>query len=106
MHTGRPTSGPFTLLQTELQSSVCHLGDLNNLIVAPALSLEIKNQKAVSSLTRGLVGDSSFAILPEITSGMTFIITLISQLVCQCCAGLRRSYQYVRWYGGQLTACF
>lgn len=50
--------------------------------MAPALSLEIKNQDAVSSLTRGLVGDSSFAILPEITSGMTFVITLISQLVC------------------------
>lgn len=83
MHTGRPTSGPFILLRIELQFSVCHLSDLNNPIVAPVLSLEVKNQKAVSSLTRGLVGDSSFAILPEITSGMTFVITLISQLVCQ-----------------------
>jgi hypothetical protein len=36
----------------------------------------------MSSLTRGLVGDTSFAILPEITSRLTFIITLTSQLVC------------------------
>ena len=49
--------------------------------MAPALSLEMRNDKAVSSLTRGLVGDTSFAVLPEITSGMTFIITLIAQLV-------------------------
>jgi alpha-1,3-glucosyltransferase len=50
-------------------------------IVAPTLSLEITNERAVSSLTRGLVGDSSFAILPEITSRTTFIVTLIAQLV-------------------------
>jgi hypothetical protein len=49
--------------------------------VAPHLSLEINNESAVSSLTRGLVGDTSFAVLPEITSRMTFIITLIAQLV-------------------------
>jgi len=50
-------------------------------LVAPYLGLDIKNQTAVSSLTRGLVGDTSFAVLPEVTSRMTFIITLISQLV-------------------------
>ena len=49
---------------------------------APFVGFEISNVKAVSSLTRGLIGDSSFAVLPEITSGMTFIITLISQMVC------------------------
>ena len=49
--------------------------------MAPTLGLEIKNQGAVSGLTRGLVGDSSFAVLPEITSRMTFIFTLIAQLV-------------------------
>ena len=49
---------------------------------APFVGFEIRNAKAVSSLTRGLVGDSSFAVLPEITSGMTFIVTLIFQMVC------------------------
>ena len=69
--------------------------------MAPILSLEINNESAVSSLTRGLVGDTSFAVLPEITSRMTFVITLIAQLVqmhpfktdssCQCarCCGDR-----------------
>ena len=49
--------------------------------MAPILSLEIKNESAVTSLTRGLVGDSSFAVLPKVTSGKTFLLTLVAQLV-------------------------
>ena len=32
-------------------------------------------------MTRGLVGDTSFAILPEITKEMTFALTLVFQLI-------------------------
>ncbi|KAF4549245.1 Dolichyl pyrophosphate Glc1Man9GlcNAc2 alpha-1,3-glucosyltransferase-like protein [Elsinoe fawcettii] len=46
---------------------------------APYLKLPI-NQDAVNSVTRGLVGDSSFAVLPDITPRMTFILTLAAQL--------------------------
>ncbi|KAI2789506.1 Dolichyl pyrophosphate Glc1Man9GlcNAc2 alpha-1,3-glucosyltransferase [Penicillium oxalicum] len=48
--------------------------------VAPRLGLSI-NQEALNSVTRGLVGDTSFAILPEITKEMTFALTLVFQLI-------------------------
>ncbi|KAJ5488664.1 Dolichyl pyrophosphate Glc1Man9GlcNAc2 alpha-1-3-glucosyltransferase [Penicillium diatomitis] len=48
--------------------------------VAPRLHLSI-NQEALSSVTRGLVGDTSFAILPEVTKEMTFGLTFIFQLI-------------------------
>ncbi|KAG4416692.1 glycosyl transferase [Cadophora malorum] len=47
---------------------------------APYLKLPV-NQDAINSVTRGLVGDSSFAVLPEITARMTFILTLIFQII-------------------------
>jgi alpha-1,3-glucosyltransferase len=47
---------------------------------APYLKLHV-NQDAVTSVTRGLVGDTSFAVLPEITAQMTFILTLIFQII-------------------------
>ena len=53
--------------------------------MASTLSLEIRNEGAVSSLTRGLVGNTSFAVLPEITTRVTFAITLIAQLVQITC---------------------
>ena len=95
--------GPFIAMgQTEIvlkrlfpfQRGLCHaywapnfwalysFGDRLAIQVAPLLGWDIWNEKAKASLTRGLVGDSSFAVLPEITSRMTFIVTLISQLVC------------------------
>lgn len=37
--------------------------------------------EAINSVTRGLVGDTSFAVLPNITPKMTFLLTLVSQLV-------------------------
>jgi alpha-1,3-glucosyltransferase len=65
--------------------------------LTPFVGFEIRNAKAVSSLTRGLVGDSSFAVLPEITSGMTFIITLISQMVYHNYERANGSFQFLRW---------
>lgn len=35
----------------------------------------------MQSVTRGLVGDSSFAVLPNISPRMTFILTLAAQIV-------------------------
>jgi alpha-1,3-glucosyltransferase len=48
--------------------------------VAPYLHLPV-NREAITSVTRGLVGDTSFAVLPEITPRLTFILTILSQLV-------------------------
>ena len=48
--------------------------------MAPRLGLSI-NADALNSVTRGLVGDTAFAVLPEITPRMTFILTLLFQLV-------------------------
>jgi alpha-1,3-glucosyltransferase len=39
------------------------------------------NQDAINSVTRGLVGDTSFAVLPEITAKMTFALTLLFQII-------------------------
>jgi len=48
---------------------------------APYLKLPI-DRTAVNSVTRGLVGDTSFAVLPNISPRMTFILTLAAQIVC------------------------
>jgi len=48
--------------------------------VAPRLGLAV-NQDAVNSVTRGLVGDTSFAVLPEITAQTTFTLTLLFQII-------------------------
>lgn len=51
-----------------------------NGLVAPRLGLPV-NQEALASVTRGLVGDTSFAVLPEVMKEHTFILTLFFQLV-------------------------
>ena len=48
--------------------------------VAPRLGL-IVDQQALQSVTRGLVGDTAFAILPEITKEHCFAITVAFQLI-------------------------
>lgn len=50
--------------------------------VAPRLGLTV-NQDAVNSVTRGLVGDSSFAVLPDIVPLTCFLLTLGTQIVSQ-----------------------
>lgn len=49
-------------------------------IAAPYLKLPL-NHEAVNSVTRGLVGDTAFAVLPDITPRMTFVLTLAAQIV-------------------------
>lgn len=48
--------------------------------VAPRLDIPVKLD-ALNSVTRGLVGDTSFAVLPEINATHTFILTFLFQLV-------------------------
>lgn len=48
--------------------------------MAPRFGLPV-NREALNSVTRGLVGDTSFAILPEVTKEQTFLLTFIFQLV-------------------------
>lgn len=50
-------------------------------IVAPRLGLHV-DQEAVNSVTRGLVGDTSFAVLPDIVPLTCFLLTLAAQIVC------------------------
>ncbi|OAX78596.1 dolichyl pyrophosphate Glc1Man9GlcNAc2 alpha-1,3-glucosyltransferase [Emergomyces africanus] len=45
--------------------------------VAPTLGLKV-DSTALGSVTRGLVGDTSFAVLPEVTKEHTFALTLFS----------------------------
>lgn len=47
--------------------------------IAPYLKLPV-NRDALTSVTRGLVGDTSFAVLPDITPRQTFLLTILSQL--------------------------
>jgi alpha-1,3-glucosyltransferase len=47
----------------------------NEIPVAPKLGLAV-NQDAVNSVTRGLVGNTTFAVLPEISKNTTFALTL------------------------------
>ncbi|KAK0291105.1 glycosyl transferase [Friedmanniomyces endolithicus] len=46
---------------------------------APYLKLPV-NAEAVNSVTRGLVGDTSFAVLPNISPRTTFVMTLAAQI--------------------------
>ncbi|BCS19818.1 dolichyl-P-Glc:Glc1Man(9)GlcNAc(2)-PP-dolichol alpha-1,3-glucosyltransferase ALG8 [Aspergillus puulaauensis] len=48
--------------------------------LAPRLGLPV-NYEALSSVTRGLVGDTSFAVLPEVSKEHTFALTLLFQLL-------------------------
>lgn len=49
-------------------------------LAAPKLGLPV-DQAAINSVTRGLVGDSSFAVLPNVTPRTTFTLTILFQLV-------------------------
>lgn len=48
--------------------------------VAPSLGIKV-DQSGVQSVTRGLIGDTSFACLPNITPKTTFALTLVAQAV-------------------------
>ncbi|KAK4952264.1 glycosyl transferase [Elasticomyces elasticus] len=69
--------------------------------VAPYLKLSV-NQEALSSVTRGLVGDTNFAVLPDIPPKLTFAMTLAAQL-----PPLVKLFSQPSWetFVGALTLC-
>jgi len=68
---------------------------------APYLNLPV-NHDAVNSVTRGLVGDTAFAVLPEISARVTFLLTLGAQA-----APLFKLFLVPTWdnFVGALTLC-
>ncbi|KAL9061544.1 MAG: hypothetical protein Q9162_000076 [Coniocarpon cinnabarinum] len=48
--------------------------------LAPMLQLSV-DESALQCVTRGLVGDTSFAVLPEITPRTTFVLTIVFQII-------------------------
>ncbi|KAL4939291.1 hypothetical protein BDV06DRAFT_199193 [Aspergillus oleicola] len=69
--------------------------------LAPRLGLPV-NHEALSSVTRGLVGDTSFAVLPEVSKEHTFALTLLFQLLPLIKLWLRPTWET---FVGALTLC-
>lgn len=69
--------------------------------IAPRLGLPV-DLAAANSVTRGLVGDTSFAVLPDITPRTTFMLTLGFQVIC-----LTKLFQNQSWdtFIGAVTLC-
>lgn len=70
-------------------------------LVAPRLGLPL-NPDAINSVTRGLVGDSSFAVLPDVSPQTCFLLTLLFQAV-----PLVRLFRRPSWdnFIGGVAAC-
>lgn len=60
--------------------NICSVKSLLMVLVAPRFGLPV-DRAAVDSGTRGLVGDTSFAVLPAISPRTTFLWTVFFQLV-------------------------
>ncbi|KAL8674443.1 MAG: hypothetical protein Q9168_001176 [Polycauliona sp. 1 TL-2023] len=71
------------------------------LLVAPRLGFVV-DENAVNSVTRGLVGDTSFACLPNISPRTTFLLTLASQLPSLVKLSLQPSWET---FVGAVTLC-
>ncbi|KAK8012377.1 ALG6- ALG8 glycosyltransferase family-domain-containing protein [Apiospora marii] len=69
--------------------------------VAPRVGLPV-NQEALKSVTRGLVGDTSFAVLPEITPRICFALTLLFQVIPLTKLFLRPTWEA---FIGAVTLC-
>ncbi|KAI9678930.1 MAG: glycosyl transferase [Trizodia sp. TS-e1964] len=71
------------------------------IFVAPKLGLLVKHE-ALNSVTRGLVGDTSFAVLPDIAPKTTFLLTVLFQSF-----GLVKLFFRPRWdtFIGAITLC-
>ncbi|KAK3391733.1 Dolichyl pyrophosphate Glc1Man9GlcNAc2 alpha-1,3-glucosyltransferase [Sordaria brevicollis] len=69
--------------------------------LAPRIGLPIKAD-ALNSVTRGLVGDTAFAVLPDITPRMCFVLTLLFQAI-----PLVKLFMRPTWEGfiGGVTLC-
>ena len=71
------------------------------LAVAPRLGLRVE-QSAVQSVTRGLVGDTSFAVLPNVTKEHCFGLTLAVQVLALTKLWLQPDWET---FVGSLTLC-
>ncbi|RJE21750.1 hypothetical protein PHISCL_05898 [Aspergillus sclerotialis] len=69
--------------------------------LAPRLGLPV-NRDALGSVTRGLVGDTSFAVLPEVKKEHTFLLTFIFQLLPLVKLWLRPDWET---FVGAITLC-
>ena len=69
--------------------------------LAPRLKLPI-NEQAVHSVTRGLVGDTAFAVLPDVTPGKCFSLTLAFQLIALTKLWLKPDWDT---FVGAITLC-
>ena len=69
--------------------------------LAPRLELPI-NEQAVQSVTRGLVGDTSFAVLPNVTPEHCFGLTLTFQLIALTKLWLKPDWDT---FVGTITLC-
>ncbi|KAF2456537.1 ALG6, ALG8 glycosyltransferase family-domain-containing protein [Lineolata rhizophorae] len=69
--------------------------------LAPYLGIPV-DQAAINSVTRGLVGDTSFAVLPEVPPKATFVLTLFFQII-----PLIKLFLHPSWntFVGALTLC-
>lgn len=69
--------------------------------MAPKLGLKL-NSDALNSVTRGLVGDTAFAVLPEVTPRVCFILTLLFQVL-----PLIKLFRQPKWenFIGAVTLC-
>ncbi|KAI9675342.1 MAG: glycosyl transferase [Caeruleum heppii] len=68
---------------------------------APRLGLTL-DSTAINSVTRGLVGDTAFAVLPGITPRTTFLLTLLFQLLALIKLFLRPTWET---FVGAVTLC-
>ncbi|ODA82673.1 hypothetical protein RJ55_01181 [Drechmeria coniospora] len=77
------------------------LADRVLIYLAPRLGLAVKSA-ALRSVTRGLVGDTAFAVLPEITPRLCFGLTLLFQ-----CLPLVKLFVEPTWdnFVGAITLC-
>lgn len=53
------------------------------------------NISGIASTSRGLVGDTVFAVLPNIKPSYTFTITIASQVVCRFSGAYRESDHFL-----------
>lgn len=71
------------------------------ILAAPYLGLTV-NQDAINSVTRGLVGDTSFAVLPAVTARQCFGLTLAFQVIALTKLWFKPSWDA---FVGALTLC-
>jgi alpha-1,3-glucosyltransferase len=60
--------------------SIYSFADRVLILLGPYLGISV-DQAAKNSVTRGLVGDTSFAVLPDIPPRWTFVLTLLFQII-------------------------